>query len=41
MHGRTTAQPDDTVMLEVDPAKTHVFENEGGRRLDAMQAGHA
>jgi multiple sugar transport system ATP-binding protein len=35
MHGRTSVQPDDTVFLDVDAPKTHVFDGEGGRRLDA------
>jgi multiple sugar transport system ATP-binding protein len=34
MHGRTTAQPDDIVHLEVDADKTHVFDGAGGARLD-------
>ena len=38
MHGRTTAQPDDTVMLGVAPEKTHVFDAAGGQRLDAINA---
>lgn len=33
MHGRTTAQPDDTVHLQVDAAKAHVFDSQGGQRL--------
>jgi multiple sugar transport system ATP-binding protein len=33
MHGRTTAQPDDTVHLAVDTAKAHVFDGASGRRL--------
>ena len=33
MHGRTAARPDDTVQLQVDAAKAHVFDAEGGRRL--------
>jgi multiple sugar transport system ATP-binding protein len=33
LHGRTQAQPDDTVYLAVDPAKAHVFDNQDGRRL--------
>jgi multiple sugar transport system ATP-binding protein len=36
MHGRTTAQPDDTVMLSVAPEKTHVFDAAGGQRLDTI-----
>jgi multiple sugar transport system ATP-binding protein len=38
MHGRTTAQPDDTVMLGVAEEKTHVFDAAGGQRLDAINA---
>jgi multiple sugar transport system ATP-binding protein len=33
MHGRTAAQPDDTVYLAVDPAKAHVFDTASGSRL--------
>ena len=33
MHGRTQAQPDDTVHLNLDPAKAHVFDANGGARL--------
>jgi multiple sugar transport system ATP-binding protein len=33
MHGRTTARPDDTVHLQVDAAKAHVFDGQGGQRL--------
>jgi multiple sugar transport system ATP-binding protein len=33
LHGRTQAQPDDTVYLAVDPAKAHVFDSQDGRRL--------
>ncbi|HSW03106.1 ABC transporter ATP-binding protein [Aquabacterium sp.] len=33
MHGRTSAQPDDTVYLAVDAAKTHVFDGASGQRL--------
>ena len=33
MHGRTQAQPDDTVHLSLDPAKAHVFDANGGARL--------
>jgi multiple sugar transport system ATP-binding protein len=36
MHGRTTAQPDDTVMLGVAAEKTHVFDAAGGQRLDTI-----
>ena len=34
MHGRTAAQPDDTVHLAVDAAKAHVFDGASDRRLD-------
>ena len=33
MHGRTTAQPDDTVHLAVDAEKAHVFDATSGARL--------
>ena len=33
MHGRTSAQPDDTVYLAVDAAKAHVFDGKSGQRL--------
>ena len=33
MHGRTKAQPDDTVHLTLDAAKAHVFDANGGARL--------
>ena len=33
MHGRTAARPDDTVHLQVDAAKAHVFDGQGGQRL--------
>ncbi len=33
MHGRTDAQPDDTVHLAVDPACAHLFDAGTGRRL--------
>jgi len=33
MHGRTDAQPDDTVHLAVDVAKAHVFDATSGKRL--------
>jgi multiple sugar transport system ATP-binding protein len=36
LHGRTNAQPDDTVLLEVAADKTHVFDAEGGQRLDVL-----
>jgi hypothetical protein len=38
MHGRTTARPDDTVLLGVVPEKTHVFDAAGGQRLDTINA---
>lgn len=33
MHGRTQAQPDDTVYLTLDAAKAHVFDGASGVRL--------
>ncbi|MCA0242882.1 MAG: sn-glycerol-3-phosphate ABC transporter ATP-binding protein UgpC [Proteobacteria bacterium] len=33
MHGRTAARPDDTVQLQLDGAKAHVFDAAGGQRL--------
>ena len=33
LHGRTTAQPGDTVHLAIDAAKAHVFDGQGGQRL--------
>jgi multiple sugar transport system ATP-binding protein len=33
LHGRTEAQPDDTVYLTLDPAKAHVFDQASGQRL--------
>jgi multiple sugar transport system ATP-binding protein len=33
MHGRTTANPDDTVYVAVDPAKAHLFDAASGARL--------
>jgi multiple sugar transport system ATP-binding protein len=33
MHGRTDAQPDQTVHLALDPARAHVFDAAGGGRL--------
>jgi multiple sugar transport system ATP-binding protein len=33
MHGRTNAQPGDTVHLAVDAAKVHVFDGQSGQRL--------
>ena len=34
LHGRTNAQPDDTVYLQIDAAKAHVFDGQSGQRLD-------
>jgi multiple sugar transport system ATP-binding protein len=34
LHGRTTAQPDDMVGLQIDPAKAHLFDQGSGKRLD-------
>jgi multiple sugar transport system ATP-binding protein len=34
MHGRTDAQPDDTVYLSIDARKAHVFDANSGTRLD-------
>ena len=33
MHGRTSAQPEDTVYLALDPAMAHVFDGASGARL--------
>ncbi|MEK8051289.1 sn-glycerol-3-phosphate ABC transporter ATP-binding protein UgpC [Ideonella sp. DXS22W] len=33
MHGRTAAQPDDTVHLQFDPVKAHVFDGKSQQRL--------
>jgi multiple sugar transport system ATP-binding protein len=33
IHGRTAAQPDETVHLAIDPAKAHVFDSASGKRL--------
>jgi multiple sugar transport system ATP-binding protein len=33
MHGRTLAQPDDTIFLSLDPAMAHVFDAGSGARL--------
>ncbi|MEO6973129.1 MAG: sn-glycerol-3-phosphate ABC transporter ATP-binding protein UgpC [Rhodoferax sp.] len=33
MHGRTTAQPDDIVRLEIDATKVHLFDDAHGTRL--------
>ena len=33
LHGRTDAQPGDTVHLAIDGAKAHVFDGQGGQRL--------
>lgn len=34
MHGRTSAQPDDIVRLDIDASKAHIFEAQTGKRLD-------
>ena len=34
MHGRTDVQPDQTVYLEVNPVKTHVFNRDSGARME-------
>ncbi|TFZ07755.1 ABC transporter ATP-binding protein [Ramlibacter humi] len=34
LHGRTAAQPDETVYLSVDPKCAHLFDGADGRRLD-------
>jgi multiple sugar transport system ATP-binding protein len=34
MHGRTDAQPGDTVHLAIDPTKAHVFDGQSGQRLN-------
>ena len=34
MHGRTSAQPDDIVRLDIDARKAHIFEAQTGKRLD-------
>jgi multiple sugar transport system ATP-binding protein len=36
MHGRTSAQPDETVFLDVAAERTHVFDADGARRLDTV-----
>jgi len=33
MHGRTNANPDDTVYLAIDPVKAHLFDAASGARL--------
>jgi multiple sugar transport system ATP-binding protein len=33
MHGRTNAQPDDVVHLEITAEKTHVFDGASEQRL--------
>jgi multiple sugar transport system ATP-binding protein len=38
LHGRTSAQPDETVLLEIHADKTHAFDAAGGQRLDAVNA---
>ena len=34
MHGRTSAQPDDTVHLAIDATKAHVFDATTTKRID-------
>ncbi|MDB5894155.1 MAG: sugar transporter ATP-binding protein [Rhodoferax sp.] len=34
MHGRTDAQPDEVVMLDIDPTKAHLFDQASGLRID-------
>jgi len=34
IHGRTTAKPDDTVGLQIDASKVHLFDEGSGKRLD-------
>ena len=34
MHGRTAAQPDDTIYLEIDASKAHLFDDSTGIRLE-------
>jgi multiple sugar transport system ATP-binding protein len=33
IHGRTAAQPDETVHLVIDTDKAHVFDSTSGQRL--------
>jgi multiple sugar transport system ATP-binding protein len=33
IHGRTQAQPDDVIRLEIDATKTHLFDDKTGKRL--------
>ena len=33
IHGRTQAQPDEVIRLEIDAAKTHLFDGQTGKRL--------
>ena len=33
IHGRAQAQPDDVIRLEIDAAKTHLFDSQTGKRL--------
>jgi multiple sugar transport system ATP-binding protein len=33
MHGRTNAQPDEVIHLDIDPAKSHLFATGGGERI--------
>jgi multiple sugar transport system ATP-binding protein len=34
MHGRTDVQPDQTVYLDINPAKTHLFNRDSGARME-------
>ena len=34
MHGRTEVQPDQAVYLDINPAKTHVFNRDSGARME-------
>ena len=34
IHGRTDVQPDQTVYLEINPVKTHVFNRDSGARME-------
>ncbi len=34
MHGRTSVQPDETILLEIDEAKAHVFDQASGARME-------
>jgi multiple sugar transport system ATP-binding protein len=33
LHGRTQAQPGETIYLHIDPAKTHLFDEQTHQRL--------